>query len=106
MAREHTPSPWQQNGSHVYGPDPMRRIICEMHYAGRGYQSEDAGNERLILSSPDLFAASKALILQLGIAYAANPEAYAEFFNEVADPESFGAAVNAIKSAIAKAEGR
>jgi hypothetical protein len=43
-----TKGPWQQDGSHIYGPDPQRLIVCQMHYIGRGYQEESAANEELI----------------------------------------------------------
>ena|SRR5579864_9246688 len=56
---EHTSAPWQQDGSHIYGPDPLRRIVCQLHYAGRGYQSEDADNGHLILAAPDLLEACR-----------------------------------------------
>jgi hypothetical protein len=26
---KHTPGPWQQHSSHVYGPDPERRLIAQ-----------------------------------------------------------------------------
>jgi hypothetical protein len=46
-----TPGPWQQNGSHVYGPDPERRLICQLHYDGN---PEDDGNAALIVGASDL----------------------------------------------------
>ena len=59
---KHTPGPWQQNGSHIYGADPQRNIVAQIHYIGRGYQEESAANESLILAAPDLLEALKAIL--------------------------------------------
>lgn len=48
LAEKATPGDWQQNGSHIYGPDPQRLLVCQIHYIGRGYQEESAANEALI----------------------------------------------------------
>ena len=43
-----TPGPWQQDGSHIYGPDPQRLLVCQVNYIGQGYQEESAANEALL----------------------------------------------------------
>ena len=54
---KYTKGPWQQNGSHFYGPDPERLLLGQLSYIGRGYQGESESNGRLILAAPDLLEA-------------------------------------------------
>lgn len=61
-AQNFTEGPWQLNGSHVYGPDPERRLICQMHYHGT---IEDEGNTALVLSAPELRAQRNELLAAL-----------------------------------------
>ncbi len=58
---KHTPGPWQQDGSHIYGPDPQRTPVCQMIYPGRGYQEEAAANESLLKAAPAMLSALKSL---------------------------------------------
>lgn len=38
-----TPGPWQVNGSHVYGPDPARHVVCQtLSDCGRLVPDRDA----------------------------------------------------------------
>ena len=69
-----------------------------------GEAPENEANARLIAAAPDILEALKSILLELGVAYAANPEAYAEFMNEIADPAGFHAAYQKVKAAIAKTE--
>jgi hypothetical protein len=87
-----TPGPWQQDGSHIYGPDPLRRIILQVSYAGRGYQREDAANERLLLAAPDLYEALK------------NAHRYI-FTEDGPDEIDRGVLATEIEAALAKSEG-
>jgi len=57
---KHTPGPWQRDGSHIYGPDPKRKLICQLHYDGA--LSEEAGNESLIAAAPELYAGCAAAL--------------------------------------------
>ncbi len=50
-----TPGPWQRNGSHIYGPDPDRLLICQaMDYPAR--------SDNLIAAAPTLAATALALM--------------------------------------------
>lgn len=62
MESKHTPGPWQQEGSFIYGPDPLRFTICHMHYPGVRWKEESAANESLIKSAPDLLDALKSVL--------------------------------------------
>ena len=53
---KHTPGPWQQNGSHIYGPDPKRYGIAQLMYAD---PLESDANARLIAAAPELLEALK-----------------------------------------------
>jgi hypothetical protein len=59
---KHTKGPWQQEGSYIYGPDPLRLPVCQMRYLGRGYQEELAANESLIKAAPDLLEVLKNIL--------------------------------------------
>ena len=48
LSEKATEGPWQQNGSHIYGPDPQRLLVAQINYIGRGYQEESAANEELL----------------------------------------------------------
>lgn len=86
----HTPGPWQQNGSHIYGPDTNgRRVICQVSYFGGIRKGEDRANEALLIASPDLLAACK--------------EALENQYEKTALDEDL---VKTLEAAIAKAEGR
>ena len=63
QAAQHTEGPWQQNGSHIYGPEPTRRLICQMHYEGR--DPEDRGNELVVLHAPEHLSQIAALKTQI-----------------------------------------
>ena len=41
------PGNWQRHGSHIYGAEPNRRLICQMHYSGD--QVTDGANQDLIV---------------------------------------------------------
>ncbi len=52
--------PWQRDGSHIYGPDPNRHLICQIHYSG--IPALDAEKERVLLAAPDLLEACKHML--------------------------------------------
>ena len=88
----HTPGPWQQNGSHIYGPDANNANhhwpVCQMWYHGK--PSDDA-NARLIAAAPDLLEALRDVLKHGG-----------ESADEWIDVRYYRKA----QLAIAKAEGR
>ena len=55
---ENTPGPWQQNGSHIYGPDPTRDLICRIAYPT---PDEGDANGRLITAVTEMLAVLKRL---------------------------------------------
>jgi hypothetical protein len=66
LIAQHTPGDWQQNGSHIYGPDPARVLICQVLYGG-SYE-EQCANARLILAAPKLLAALRTARTAVGVA--------------------------------------
>jgi hypothetical protein len=53
MSAQHTPGPWQTNGSHIYGPDPFRRLVAQaLSPDGRCLSDRD-----LIAAAPELLEA-------------------------------------------------
>ena len=59
LAEAATPGPWQQNGSHFYGPDPERRLIGHFSYAGD--EQDDSNTGLVIVARTTLPAALRAL---------------------------------------------
>jgi len=59
---KHTPGPWQQHGSHIYGPDPERRLIAQFLNPGTFDDGQMQANMTLTIATFALLeAAFKAL---------------------------------------------
>ena len=79
-----TLGPWQINGSHVYGVDPNRELICQVVSL-----NED---RNLIAAAHDLFEALRLLVLNYGWTAFGREEIHSE-------------ALDAARAALAKARG-
>lgn len=87
----HTPGPWTQRQSHIYGPEPERLGICQVMYSGLRL---DEDNARLIAAAPNLLEAAKAIL------------AWALKNNRGHEGSELLEILSETQSAIAKAEGR
>lgn len=53
---------WQFNGSHVYGPDPDRRLIAQM-------LSNHDSDYRVVRSAPEVLNALENLVIGIGMGW-------------------------------------
>jgi hypothetical protein len=97
-----TPEPW-----HVTGADAYTHQIRDQHQnylgacSGTGQNNMNRANALLMAAAPELYKALKEISDALEGARTANPEASAEFFEELVDP-GFR---NRMRDALAKARG-
>jgi len=97
-----TPAPWQRHQSHIYGPDPERRLIGQLRFEGDGDGEQYLANQRIILAAPDLYEALESFISCM--------DRYGEmdegcfYYNRMAATE-LHAPISKARAALAKARG-
>jgi len=91
----HTPGPWQVSNDNVVHNGEARVAKVLRH---RGWESDDEANARLIAAAPEMLEALHGILSQENAAVIGNGGPWN-------DPVT-RAAFNAVRAAIAKAEGR
>lgn len=91
-----TPHPWQAHGSHVYGPNPQRELVAQVHgNEGAAVAWSVIGGDRMIANRDLIVAAPELLNALMGLLHrhgdGSQEEQWAEW--------------DAAREAIAKAEG-
>jgi hypothetical protein len=79
--------------------------ICEIGPFDGDWETDDIGRARVIAAAPEVLSSVNRLMDELQAAKDRNPEAFAEFVNEVCGP-GFPDACIAVAQAVGKAEGR
>lgn len=108
METKFTNGPWQVNGSHVYGPDPERKLLAQGCNQGSDEKFVPmVDNLRLIAAAPEMYEALKKAVYELNAIRARDGVPYThDGWKASVDEEYFSSVVDESFAALAKAEGR